>query len=92
MPSIVGIDSRIFKRESIKSNGQPGHFESVLGVAVKVKDYASFDKHYQIAMQYAFSAVGRSTDYAYYCINDLRDFGDKDKYKIIEMFVAKIAS
>jgi hypothetical protein len=39
MTDTIGIDSRIFVRNSKKNYGDQGHFESVLGVAVKIKGY-----------------------------------------------------
>lgn len=90
MRSIVGIDSRIFKRESIKRNGEHGHFESVLGIAVKVRDYLEFDKDYQEALQLSFEENGEETNYTYYCTNDIKDY--TEKYNIIQTFARNISN
>jgi len=89
MVSIIGIDSRIFIREVIKKNGEEGHFKSVLGVAVKVKDYLEFDKQYTQAMKYAFSTVGEELNYKCYCTNDIKDH--KSKIQILTKFCEKIS-
>jgi len=89
MPSIVGIDSRIFKRENIKRNGEQGHFESILGIAVKVRNYVEFDLDYQNALQLSFEENGKEINYTYYCTNDIKDYTEKDS--IIQTFVENIS-
>jgi hypothetical protein len=39
MSSIIGIDSRIFERTTVKKDGTKGTFKSVIGIAVKVRDF-----------------------------------------------------
>ena len=46
MLGVIGIDSREFRRDVTKSNGDKGEFRSVLGVAIRTRDYDSFDKKY----------------------------------------------
>lgn len=87
--SVLGIDSRSFVRNTVKRDGTPGHFESVIGIAVKVRDYISFDVNYKKAMKHAFSTVGMEINYQYYCTNDLCDVGQK--YDILNAFVKEIA-
>jgi NADH:ubiquinone oxidoreductase subunit C len=89
MPSIVGIDSRIFKRENIKRNGEQGHFESILGIAVKVRNYVEFDIDYQNALQLSFEENGKEINYTYYCTNDIKDYNEKDS--IIQTFAENIS-
>lgn len=89
MQSIIGIDSRIFLRDVIKRNGVTGHFESVLGVAVKVNDYDSFNKNYRAAIEKAFSENGVEIDYQYYCASDLSDI--TRKYDILDTFSREIS-
>jgi uncharacterized protein YlaN (UPF0358 family) len=88
MPSIIGIDSRIFVRESKKKNGDEGHFRSVLGIAVKVRDYTRFNDEYKKAMDSALSAFGLDNQYQYYCTNDLID--SEKGLAIIEEFSKRI--
>ncbi|MDO9538140.1 MAG: hypothetical protein Q7J68_07460 [Thermoplasmata archaeon] len=89
MVSIVGIDSRIFIRDTIKKNGMPGHFESVVGIAVKVRDYLEFNQKYIQVMSDAFKSVSLTTDYQSYCVNDLKDLPEKDD--ILAYFVEHIS-
>lgn len=89
MRSIVGIDSRIFKRENRKRNGEIGHFESILGIAVKVKNYIEYDQKYQKALQLSFEDNGREMDYLYYCMNDIKDY--HEKYNIMQTFAENIS-
>lgn len=90
MRSIIGIDSRIFKRENRKKNGEIGHFESILGIAVKVRDYLEYDKYYQSALKRSFEDNGREMDYLYYCMNDIKDYDEK--YNIIQAFAKNISN
>ena len=89
MASIIGIDSRIFKRDVTKRDGTPGHFVSVLGVAVKVGDYWEYSEMYQEAMKQAFAKVNQIPDYQYYCVDDMRNFSQK--YQILDSFVKEIS-
>lgn len=91
MVSIVGIDSRDFRRNSLKRDGSTGYFESVIGVAVKVKDYDLFSIQYQTAMKLAFSEVGLETNYQFYCVHDLSEFDELKKIKILEVFAKEIS-
>ncbi len=88
MLSVVGIDSRILVRNPIKKDGTRGEFISVIGMAVRVQDYESFDKQYQNAMEKAFTKSGLEKKYKYYSVNDLRD--NPSKNKIIETFFENI--
>ena len=89
MPSIVGIDSRIFTRDSIKKDGSDGHFISVIGIAVKVKDYKEFSEKYREAIQKAFSIANTTYDYQFYCAHDLA--GIEKKYEILDTFSKEIS-
>ncbi|MCC7574138.1 hypothetical protein KO361_00925 [Candidatus Woesearchaeota archaeon] len=88
MVSIIGIDSRLFKRQVIKNNGEPGYFDSVLGVAVKVDDFFKFDEAYKIALNKAFKKVNKIPDYQYYCYNDIKDF--ENAFEILDEFSKQI--
>ena len=89
MTSIIGIDSRIFVRSTKKAYGVEGHFESVIGIAVKVKEYGAFNEAYKKSMQDALKKFGYKPDYSYYCTHDLSEFKEKDL--IIEEFIKIIA-
>jgi len=89
MTDVMGVDSRIFIRKYPKRDGTQGHFNSVLGIAVKVRDYVSFDKKYSQALNDAFKEQGLTPDYKYYCTHDLQNM--PDKIKIIDAFIAKIS-
>lgn len=88
MTSIIGIDSRHFERNTTKRDGSEGSFHSVLGVAVKVKDYELFRSKYFEAMKQSFLMAGRDIDYSYYCTNDFRDIDDKEA--ILDYFLNRI--
>ncbi|PIU30514.1 hypothetical protein COT07_00210 [Candidatus Woesearchaeota archaeon CG07_land_8_20_14_0_80_44_23] len=90
MSSLIGIDSRIFIRDKQKKDGTSGHFESVIGIGIKTRDYALFDSKYQEAIKYAFSEAKTQLDpdYRYYSTHDLSNFQEKEK--IIECFFSKI--
>lgn len=89
MSSIIGIDSRNFVRRNVKRDGTQGRFESVLGIAVKIEDYALFDKHYQQTVSDALSAIGADNKYKCYCVNDLR--GINRKYAFLDLFAKGIS-
>ena len=89
MSSIIGIDSRSFVRDVTKRNGSPGHFESVLGIAVKVRDYEIFDKKYKECLESAFSSYDIDFNYQYYCANDMKSI--QKRYEILDVFVKKIS-
>jgi len=89
MTSIIGIDSRIFVRSNRKAYGVEGHFESVIGIAVKVKGYESFNEAYKKAMLEALKKYGIKSDYSYYCTHDLTEY--KEKNLIIEEFIRIIS-
>jgi len=89
MQGIIGIDSRPFIRRVIKRDGNDGEFKSVLGIAVRVKDYETFDKEYKEAMEFAFSSFGLKKEYRYYCINDLKD--NPKIWEILNKFSEKIS-
>lgn len=84
MAAIIGIDSRIFVRDTIRKDRTPGHFESVLGVAVKVNNYDSFVNDYKTAITSALSDNGIEPNYLYYCTHDLRHY--KEYYDIVSSF------
>lgn len=88
----IGIDSRIFRRESTKKDGTKGLFESVLGIAVRVSNYNAFKKNYMSAIKKAFENAGVSQDYQYYCTHDLMNFSLLQKNMIIETFAREISS
>lgn len=92
MVSITGIDSRIFTRDVVKKNGNEGHFQSVLGVAVKVRDYSIFDKEYGSALKKAFSEIGQDVNFKHYCVNDIKDSETKQKFldKFVEVISKKV--
>ena len=91
MSNVVGIDSRQFLRHTRnrKIDGNPGTFVSVIGIAVKVRDYEEFKNQYQKAMKSAFSKFGVNFDYQYYCTNDMREI--QEKYNILNAFVEEIS-
>jgi hypothetical protein len=90
MTSVVGIDSRIFVRRVRKPDGNYGEFHSVLGVAVKVRDYEYYDKAYAAAMSKAFEKICKQQDYRYYCVNDIHQESWKDA--LLNEFVKQITS
>ena len=87
--SIIGIDSRKFSRVNRRWDGTVGSFQSVLGVAVKVRDYIAFEKAYRSALEYALTAVGEEPNYNFYCTNDIKDFVKKERF--LDVFAGKIA-
>jgi hypothetical protein len=89
MGSIIGIDSRIFVRDVIKKSGEKGHFESVIGIAVKVADYLKFDKSYQEAIKKAFSSINETVNYKYYCVDDINNH--PKKHELLDIFAAEIS-
>jgi putative lipoic acid-binding regulatory protein len=63
MVSVIGIDSRVFTRESTKwRNGSTGKFTSVTGIAVKVKDYYKFDQEYKEAIETSLRTISEEID------------------------------
>jgi hypothetical protein len=88
MIRVIGIDSRRFFRKVKKKSGEEGSFESVLGIAIRVKDYETFDKAYQEAIKSAFSSNNIERDFRYYCTNDLKNI--ENKWNVLESFLAKI--
>ncbi len=91
MPSIIGVDSRLFVRNPLKKDGTKGHFSSVLGIAVKIRDYESYNIKYQEAMKKAFLEIGLEPDYQYYCVNDFRDMGMDNKKTLLQKFLREIS-
>lgn len=87
--STIGIDSRIFIRNTKKKDGSLGHFESVLGVGIKVRDYSSFNQQYQNCIKQAFSSIKLEPDYQYYCYNDIKE--NINRYKLLENFAQSIS-
>ena len=71
MPGIVGIDSRKFVRDVIKKDGGKGHFESVIGVAIKVRDYIDFKEKYSQAIKETSRILKNVTDFEFLCFNDI---------------------
>ncbi len=90
MVSIIGIDSRIFIRNIKRRDGSDGHFQSVLGIAVKVRDYLAYEKAYQNAIEKAFSSIGLEPNFQCYCINDIKDFDKKEM--LLDIFAQEIAN
>ncbi len=90
MTGIIGIDSRILIRDGTKRDGTKGHFESVVGIAVKVRDYVLFDQAYQTALKKAFDSVGLPQDYKFYCTHDLSSL--PGKYKFLDIFIQSLSA
>jgi len=88
MLGVIGIDSRMFRRNTTKKDGSPGEFISVVGMGVRVKDYEKFDQEYEKAMENAFKINGLTKKYKYYCLNDFE--GESLRDKIVESFVGNI--
>ncbi|MBI2139706.1 hypothetical protein HYU14_02190 [Candidatus Woesearchaeota archaeon] len=84
MVSIVGIDSRSFVRDVIKRNGEKGHFESVVGIAIKVRDYIKFEEKYVEAIEKASIKLENGNDLKFLCFNDIKH--EKDSYGFLELF------
>jgi len=95
MSSIIGIDSRSFLRQVRKKDGTEGKFQSELGIAIKVKDYADYCDKYKQAIDLAFSSaevdITKYGDYSCYCTHDLKKTCDKYNL-IIENFFNNIAN
>lgn len=85
MFDVIGIDSRLFRRGK---NNSEYSFESVLGVAVRTRNYEEFDKKYSEAIEFALVNNGHKREYIYYCYNDLKNL--KNKWKVLEDFFLKI--
>ncbi len=79
MLKVVGFDSRIFKRNSIKRDGGKGSFKSVVGFGIRVEDYELFDKKYQEILKKTMEEYGFDKKYNYYCVNDFKDCPKKDE-------------
>ena len=90
MVSIIGIDSRSFIRDVIKKDGTKGHFESVLGIAIKVKDYIEFEKKYTEAVKKASTVLKNENDLQFICFNDIK--GEKNSYNFLELFFKELSS
>lgn len=69
--SYLGFDSRSFERSSVRTDGAPGHFESVIGAGIRTDDLDTFDKSYSNALNNALKKVGLEPDYKYYCTHDI---------------------
>lgn len=89
MKDIIGIDSRRFVRNNKKSDGSIGHFESVLGVAVRITDYAKYIENYDRAIETAIKQSGNTREFFYYCNHDLRKV--KNKYLLLNTFFKEIS-
>jgi hypothetical protein len=87
MTDVVGIDSRPFTRKTIKE-GRECLFESVLGVAIRVRDYNSFDRNYKAAIEATFKEFNIPKEYSYYCYNDIKD--NPYKWDIISKIIERI--
>lgn len=90
MVSIVGIDSRRFVRDVIKKDGTKGHFESVLGIAIKVKDYLDFKESYSDAVKKTSVLLDDESDLQFYSYNDIKN--EKNAYGFLESFFEEISS
>lgn len=90
MVSIIGVDSRRFVRDVIKKDGNKGHFESVLGIAVKVKDYILFEKKYSEAIKKASKVLKNENELQFLCFNDIKN--EKNSYNFLELFFKEICS
>ncbi|MFH0870769.1 MAG: hypothetical protein V1866_06980 [archaeon] len=88
MVSIVGIDSRSFIRNVRKKDGTAGHFESVIGIAIKVRDYVTFQKHYAEAITKSSSYLNGVKDFQFYCFNDIKNCSTY--YDFLESFFKEI--
>jgi len=89
MVSVVGIDSRSFVRNVIKKDGTSGHFESVIGIAVKVRDYIWFKEKYSKAIEKASKKLKDGNDFQFLCFNDIKN--EEDAYKFLESFFKEIS-
>jgi hypothetical protein len=89
MQPVIGIDSRPFNRVIQKRDGTIGHFNSVVGIAVQVKDYEIFDREYREIVKKIFSSVGIEKKYSYFCFNDIKD--EPLKWKLLDAFVKEIS-
>jgi len=84
MLDVIGIDSRKFRRE----HGDKS-FESVLGIAVRTRDFHSFRENYEKIFEEIFQELGIEKEYSVYCYNDLKDH--PKCWEIINKFVEKIS-
>lgn len=87
--SIIGFDSRHFTRTAIKRDGTTGHFESEIGIGIRISDYEKFKTNYLESMKKSFEFVGLQPDYSVYCTHDLISIEKHDE--IIADFFKKIA-
>lgn len=87
MLDIIGIDSRRFNRVN-KFNPKKS-FESVLGIAVRTRDYHNFNEKYNIILEEIFKEFKIKKEYSVYCYNDLKDM--PQCWEIIEKFVKRIS-
>ncbi len=88
MVSIVGIDSRSFVRDVIKKDNTKGHFESVIGIAIKVRDYILFKEKYSKAIEKASKILKRGNDFQFLCFNDIKN--EEGAHKFLEAFFKEI--
>ncbi|MCK5282470.1 MAG: hypothetical protein KAK00_03605 [Nanoarchaeota archaeon] len=89
MVSIVGIDSRSFVRNVRKTNGSEGHFESVIGVAIKIRDYIKFKQCYLDAIKKFNKLLKCENDLQFYCYNDIKKC--ETTYEFLESFFREIS-
>ena len=89
MVSIVGIDSRSFVRDVVKTDRTKGHFESVIGMAVKVADYIKFKEQYIKAIKSSSKYLICENDLQFYCFNDIKNC--KTSYDFLESFFKEIS-
>lgn len=89
MQPVIGIDSRPFNRVIQKRDGTIGHFNSVVGVAVQVKDYEIFDKEYRKIIEKVFSNLGIENKYSCYCFNDIKN--EPLRWKLLDSFAKEIS-
>lgn len=87
--SIIGIDSRKFSRVNRRWDGTVGTFQSVVGVAVKVRDYIAFEEAYRSVLECALTAAGEELNYNFYCTNDIKNFMKKERF--LDVFAREIA-
>ncbi|MBI5872032.1 hypothetical protein HZB88_03015 [archaeon] len=89
MVSTVGIDSRSFVRITKKTDGTQGNFNSVIGVAIKVRDYIKFTEKYIDAIAKSKkSLLKKDNDLRFYCFNDLKDC--ENPYQLLVNFFKEI--
>ena len=89
MVSVIGIDSRKFERTNLRRNGKLGTFSSIIGIAIKVNDYYTYDQDYKEAIGRAFDDIKEEIDYSYYCYNDIKDH--PKRYELLNSFVKNIS-